>query len=91
MRCELRYLFKFEYEADYQGLGAEHELCSVYVGRTAAPVQANRNEVGAWRFVSPAGLDAEIAAHPDRFTPWLKLEWQRLRRDFNAELAAAAG
>lgn len=91
MRCELRYLFKFEYQADYQGLGAEHELCSVYVGRTAAPVRANRNEVAAWRFVSPAGLDAEMSAHPDRFTPWLKLEWQRLRRDFNAELAAAAG
>jgi isopentenyl-diphosphate delta-isomerase len=91
MRCALRYLFKFEYHADYRGLGAEHELCSVYVGQTAAPVQANRSEVAAWRFVSPAALDAEMAAHPERFTPWLKLEWQRLRRDFNTDLPAASG
>jgi isopentenyl-diphosphate delta-isomerase len=91
MRCELRYLFKFEYQADYHGLGAEHELCSVYVGQTAAPVQANRSEVAAWRFVSPTALDAEMVAQPEHFTPWLKLEWQRLRRDFNAELPAAAG
>jgi isopentenyl-diphosphate delta-isomerase len=91
MRCALRYLFKFEYHADYRGLGAEHELCSVYVGQTAAPVQANRSEVAAWRFVSPAALDAEMAAHPERFTPWLKLEWQRLRRDFNADLPTACG
>lgn len=91
MRCELRYLFKFQYQADYQGLGAEHELCSVYVGQTAAPVQANRSEVADWRFVTPTALDAEILAHPQRFTPWLKLEWQRLRQEFNAQLPLAAG
>ncbi len=90
MRCELRYLFKFEYQAEYQGLGAEHELCSVYVGQTAAPVQANSNEVAAWRFVSPADLDAEMSTHPGHFTPWLKLEWQRLRRDFNDALPVTA-
>ncbi|MEO5813494.1 MAG: isopentenyl-diphosphate Delta-isomerase [Rhodanobacter sp.] len=91
MRCDLRYLFKFEYQADYQGLGAEHELCSVYVGQTSAPVHANRSEVAAWRFVTPVELDAEISAHPGNFTPWLKLEWQRLRRDFNDALPVATG
>jgi isopentenyl-diphosphate Delta-isomerase len=90
MSCELRYLFKFEYQADYLGLGAEHELCSVYVGQTAAPVFANDTEVAAWRFISPTALDAEIQAHPERFTPWLKLEWQRLRQDFDAALPVTA-
>lgn len=90
LRCALRYLYKFEYQADYGGLGAEHELCSVYLGRSDAPVRANRNEVAAWRYVSPAGLDREIVGHPEHFTPWLKLEWQRLRRDFSDELAAVA-
>ncbi len=90
MQCDLRYLFKFEYQADYPGLGAEHELCSVYVGQTAAPVAANRSEVAAWRFISPTELDAEIIEHPQHFTPWLHLEWERLRRDFNADLPCAA-
>ncbi len=86
MACELRYLFKFEYHANYRDLGSEHELCSVYVGRSDAPVCANASEVAAWRFVSCAALDAEIRDAPERFTPWLKLEWQRLRNDFNADL-----
>lgn len=86
MACELRYLFKFQYHAHYQGLGAEHELCWVYVGQTDAPVRANASEVAAWRFVTPATLDAEMRAEGEHFTPWLKLEWQRLRSDFNAAL-----
>ena len=86
MRCDMRYVFKFEYQADYEDLGAEHELCWVYVGQTDASVHANASEVEAWRFVSAEALDAEIAAHPERFTPWLKMEWQRLREEFSAIL-----
>lgn len=86
MRCPLQYLYKFEYHAVYGDLGAEHELCWVYVGATSAEVHANPNEVDDWRFVSPEQLDRELAEHPERFTPWLKLEWRRLRRDFNQTL-----
>lgn len=81
MRCLLRFLFKFEYHADYCGLGAEHELCWVYSGTCAEPVHANATEIEAWRFVTPAELDHEIATQPEHFTPWLKLEWERLRHD----------
>ncbi|HEX7341743.1 MAG TPA: isopentenyl-diphosphate Delta-isomerase [Rhodanobacteraceae bacterium] len=89
MRCDMRYLFKFEYQADYGDLGAEHELCSVLIGQTAAAVHANATEVEAWRFVSVDDLDAEIADHPERFTPWLKMEWQHLRTQFNDMLPQA--
>ena len=81
MRCPLRFLFKFEYHADYRGLGAEHELCWVYSGTCTEPVRANATEIEAWRFVTPAELDHEITTHPERFTPWLQLEWERLRHD----------
>lgn len=90
MRSELRYLYKFQYQADYRGLGTEHELCSVYVGRSDAPVRANATEVAAWRFVLPAELDAEIRTSPERFTPWLLLEWQSLRSDFRHEFREQA-
>ena len=91
MDCELRYLYKFQYQADYRGLGAERELCSVLLGTTDAPVQANKTEVVAWRFVMPAELDIEMLEFPGRFTPWLQLEWQRLRGDFQHELPRASG
>ncbi|HET6631384.1 MAG TPA: isopentenyl-diphosphate Delta-isomerase [Rhodanobacteraceae bacterium] len=84
--CELEFLYKFRYQADFGELGAEHELCWVYVGTSSAPVEVNRNEVEAWRFVAPADLDDELAATPGIFTPWLKLEWQRLRSDYRDRL-----
>ena len=91
MRCELRYVYKFQYQARYRALGSEHELCSVFVGTTDAPVQANRTEVAAWRFIMPEALDAEMETSSEQFTPWLKLEWQRLRGDFRHELPATPG
>jgi isopentenyldiphosphate isomerase len=54
-------------------------------------VHANETEVAAWRYVAPAELDAEIARNPERFTPWLTLEWERIRRDFDAEIADLVG
>ena len=66
-------------------------MCWVYCGQTDAPVRANASEVAAWRFVSPDALDAEMLAEPDHFTPWLKLEWQRLRNDFRHALPLREG
>jgi isopentenyl-diphosphate delta-isomerase len=90
MNCALQFVFKFEYQASYRGIGTEHELCWVYVGSSDEPVRANGNEIEAWRYVSPPALDLEIASHPERFTPWLALEWQRLRSEFNEQLPLAA-
>lgn len=84
--CTLDYVFKFQYHAEFGAAGSETELCWVYVGQSDAPVRVNNTEIAAWRFVAPADLDREIAATPERFTPWLKLEWQRLRGEFAARL-----
>jgi isopentenyl-diphosphate delta-isomerase len=88
--CPLRFVYKFEYQASFGDRGSEHELCWVYAGESSAPVRANRNEVEAWRWITPAALDREIAAEPGRFTPWLKLEWQRLRGEFAHAIEAPA-
>lgn len=81
LRADLRFLFKFTYHAAYEDLGAEHELCWVYAGTTSDEVRPNVNEIADWRFVSPAELDAEIEQTPEIFTPWLKLEWNRIRKE----------
>ncbi len=91
MRGAMRFVYKFQYQADYGDLGAEHELCWVYVGQSADPVKVNRHEVESWRFVTPAELDSEIAERPEAFTPWLKLEWRRLREEFNHVLPPGHG
>ncbi len=78
----LEFLYKFEYHAQFEDVGSEHELCWVYRGQCEGDPPVNHNEISAWRWIQPTELDAEIAASPTLFTPWLKLEWKRLRRDF---------
>ena len=82
------FLYKFEYRASFADVGTEHELCSVFLGRSESVPQVNGTEVAEWRWISPGALDGEIASAPERFTPWLKLEWQRLRADFATRVAA---
>ena len=86
-RSELEFVYKFEYQAQFQDRGSEHELCSVYLGRLLEPPSPNDTEIAAVRFVSAGDLHAEIASEPERFTPWLKLEWGRLNDEFAGRLA----
>jgi len=77
----LRYLFRFRYQARFGEIGAEHELCSIYVARTEATVSVNVNEVAETRHISPEQLDLELREQPAAYTPWLKLEWPRIREE----------
>jgi len=89
--CPLEYLYKFQYHAGYGDAGSETELCWVYVGTSDAPVRVNDTEIAAWRYVKPEALDREIAESPGHFTPWLKMEWQRLRGEFANRLPGSDG
>jgi len=82
LRCPLQFLFKFQYQAQFDAAGAERELCSVFVGRTSDPVRIDASEILAWRWISPEALQAELAgAGAERFTPWFVMEWERILRD----------
>jgi isopentenyl-diphosphate Delta-isomerase len=82
VRCPLQFLFKFQYQAQFDATGAENELCSVFVGRCREPIAANSDEICEWRWISPEKLNKEIAAQGARtFTPWFMLEWARIWRD----------
>jgi isopentenyl-diphosphate delta-isomerase len=86
----LEFLFKFQYHAQFDATGAEHELCWVYAGHSDQAPRVNVNEIAATRYISPEALDAEMAADPASFTPWFKIEWARIRRDHAGVLAAAS-
>lgn len=88
IRSALEFVYKFTYQASYGGLGAEHELCWVYLGRTNETVVANRNEIAATRFLTADELRHALVDEPESFTPWFKLEWQRLEQDHKDLLAS---
>ena len=89
LTCPLHFLFKFEYQAQFDNVGSEHELCSVFIGRSSGDVRIDRDEIADWRWVSPEGLAAEMRGPgAARFTPWFTLEWERIWRDHKPALHA---
>jgi isopentenyl-diphosphate Delta-isomerase len=89
LRCNLNFLFKFHYQAQFDSAGAEHELCSVYIGRCADPIRVDRHEILAVRWISPEALQSELTGSgAARFTPWFILEWGRIWRDHRAAVLA---
>lgn len=91
--CRLQYLYKFQYQARFGAVGSEHELCHVYAGFTSGTPVADPAEVAAFRWVAPAALTAAVAADPDRYSPWMKLEWAEItaRHLDGIQAAARAG
>jgi len=80
--CPLHFLFKFQYQAQFDATGAENELCSVFIGRSGDRIKVNSDEIMDWRWISPQALQREMAAQgSESFTPWFMQEWVRIWRD----------
>lgn len=74
LRCRpetLRPVGSFIYQAGYEGLGSEHELCHVLVGRVRSVEDPDPAEVAEVRSFDADRLDAIAAAEPEKFAPWL--------------------
>jgi isopentenyl-diphosphate delta-isomerase len=64
-----------EYRADVGGGMVEHEVVDIFTACAPAglSIAPNPDEVMAVRWVALSGLLAEVAAEPERFTPWLRI------------------
>ena len=79
LMCELQFLFKFQYQAQFDATGAENELCSVFIGRCTEPVRVNQDEICAWQWIRADRLQREFTTHgAKKFTPWFMVEWARI-------------
>jgi isopentenyl-diphosphate delta-isomerase len=83
----LEFVFKFSYQAKFEKSGAENELCHVFLGLLDDEATANETEIEALRFISADQLEDEFRMNPKSFTPWFKMEWQRLNDEFPDVLA----
>ncbi|MEM9401937.1 MAG: isopentenyl-diphosphate Delta-isomerase [Pseudomonadota bacterium] len=79
---ELEYVYRFQYQATYNEAGSEHELCHVFLGRCPDEIAVNESEIAAVRFVPAADVRRMLDDAPERYTPWFKMEWERLRGEF---------
>jgi isopentenyl-diphosphate Delta-isomerase len=87
--CPLHFLFKFQYQAEFDATGSENELCSVFVGRCTGPVTVNRDEIHATRWTSCDTLRDEMSGpEAGKFTPWFRLEWDKVWGEHRAAVLA---
>jgi len=83
LSAALSFVYKFQYQANYRDLGAEHELCWVYIGLTREDeVRPNPSELSGWAFLPPNEVDALVADENAPVAPWFRLEWRELRRAY---------
>ena len=89
VRTELRFLYRFEYRADFAGGGAEHELCSVFLGELpgSETPRPNPSEIAEWAWLELEEVDDWIRKKPGELTPWFLLEWPRVRPEILSQAA----
>ncbi len=79
LRCELDFLFKFQYEAQFDANGGENEMCWVFAGHSSQMPRINRREISDVCYIEPETLDRQMVDAEREFTPWFRLEWSRIR------------
>jgi len=72
--CPLTPVFSLHYREPVGDGLVEHEYDHVFVGRVdTVRVDPNPEEVSDWTWIAPSVLRADVAEHPDRYTPWFRL------------------
>lgn len=79
---ELTHLYSFQYQANFEDVGSENELCAVLIGKSDDQVQVNENEIAEWKYIFPDKLTDEVNNNPENFTPWFKMEWTRITTEY---------
>jgi isopentenyl-diphosphate delta-isomerase len=69
----VQFLFKFEYQAQFDDNWGEYELDWVYLSRANHPGDVNPDEVSDWEFIRIDDLKQQLVSNPGKFTPWFRI------------------
>lgn len=86
----LKHLFTFQYHAKFENAGSEREMCAVYIGKSNERIIVNPNEIAEWKWIKIHDLTRELAKNPGQYSPWLKMEWERMMLEHGEEIKALA-
>ncbi|TKD55700.1 isopentenyl-diphosphate Delta-isomerase [Flavobacterium sp. ASW18X] len=70
---DLKEIFSFIYKAPFDNGLTEHEFDHVMVGYFEGEPKINPEEVQAWKWMTPKAVKEDIAAHPENYTAWFKI------------------
>lgn len=86
IRTDLKFLFKFKYQARFRDEGSEHELCSVFIGKSDQQPAVNETEIADWKYIPVSWVGSELSEHPEIYSPWFKMEWERIMTHFGEQI-----
>ena len=78
IEIEPKFLFKFEYKADYDREWGENELDWVFAAKHNGAIKPDKNEVEEWKYISKEELKKEVKKNPEKYTPWFKIALDRV-------------
>lgn len=85
--CELKSIFSFIYKAELDNDLTENELDHVLIGSWDNIPTPNPDEVDDWKYISLEDLVDDIETHPENYTVWFKLVFDRVKHHFLNEFA----
>lgn len=77
MHCQLAKGFDFIYRSEFSDGLIEHEFDHVLFGRSDLPPSPNPEEVADTKYVRFDSLRADMSAHPERYTTWFRICFER--------------
>lgn len=73
----------FIYKAPFDNGLTEHEFDHILVGHYDGEPTINPDEVMAYRWQAPEEVKADIERHPDQYTEWFKIIFNRFYREIS--------
>lgn len=83
MIADLQYVFSFLYKAELGNGLTEHEYDHVFFGQSDQVPDPDPAEVTDFRYIHPLALQQELAAHPDQYTEWLKICYDKVLSNYS--------
>jgi len=87
IKTTLKYLFKFQYHAQYKNIGSENEVCCVFIGKSDENIQPNKSEIEEWKYINLEDLTLDLKNNSNAYTPWFKMEWDQIRKNYNSAIS----
>ena len=78
--CSLRYICKFRYAANFEDVGSECEVCSVFVGRCDDEIVVDSDEISDFCWIGKADLLDDVFSNSEKYTPWFLKELEELKK-----------
>ncbi len=76
-------VLSFIYKTPFDNGLTEHELDHILVGHYDGEPTINLEEVMAYRWQAPAQVKADMERHPDQYTEWFKIIFNRFYREIS--------